>query len=714
MIFSAPIFLYLLPAAGLPVLFHFFLRQKKRQLLFPTLMFFYRTDPRLNSRRKIHQLLLLLMRVLLIALILLALSRPSFQSTAPLGGKISVVAVVDNSGSMSETVGDDKTKLEWAVQGAKRLISSLGDSAKMNVVTLVDDPAITFADTLTSDRESLLSSLDEVTPTAATGDADRALAKAFRLLRGDSGAGGVVHVFSDLQESEWGDEDLRSESAGDAISVYFHRIESGTRGQPNVAISSIQFPRQKILPRHPMKVGVVCRNSSDGAATIRLNSIDNQDNKNTQNVVIEPGRSRIVEIETRPDAAGQHWIRAWIEGDGFSADNEAGIGILCQQTATVLFDGSRGRFGVLPTALSPDDYGQFTGMVSKFGRVSDIAQVNGEKPILFVTTWQEIGQLGQDASALEAYVNSGGNLLVVPSPRGARAKGKPPVWLGAQAKDRAFHPRGVKMEVLEKNADFWSRISEAAETISLEDVRVFSFYPLQLSEDFTPLFGTDFENVILAHRELGGGNVYVCGTAFDPRWNTLPLTGLMVVMAQSIATGGESFERDAMLSLVAGESPKGIDASGQPLEVLSLVGDPIDREGQINEVPVFANPGAYQIKAGDKEYCVSVRSSEKEGLTRFVSGSQIPALEKMTHTVVDYDPADDLAAYHYGHSRTFELFLPLVLLATLALLAEGWLANPVRAKSEEATPLEARAQGEHGADAMGESSQGILLGRGAG
>jgi len=67
MIFSAPVFLYLLPAAGLPVLFHFFLKQRKREILFPTLMFFYRTDPRLNSRRKIHQLLLLLMRVLLIS-----------------------------------------------------------------------------------------------------------------------------------------------------------------------------------------------------------------------------------------------------------------------------------------------------------------------------------------------------------------------------------------------------------------------------------------------------------------------------------------------------------------------------------------------------------------------------------------------------------------------------------------------------------------------
>lgn len=709
MIFSAPFFLYLLPAAGLPVLFHLFLKQKKRQILFPTLMFFYRTDPRLNSRRKIHQWLLLLMRVLLIAFILLALSRPSFQSTAPLGGTLSVVAVVDNSGSMSETTSDDKTKLELAVDGVRKLISALGDSAKMTVVTLVDDPAVTFGETLSSDRDTLLSSLDVLTPTSATGDADRALAKAFRILQADSGAGGVVHVFTDLQDSEWGDDDLRTESAGDAIHVVFHRIETQTRGQPNVSISSIQYPRQKILPKHPVKIGVVCRNNSEGTATIRLNSIDNQENKKTQNVQLEAGGSQVIEVETNPDGAGHHWIRAWIEGDGFSLDNEAGIGLLCQQTATVFFAGLRGQFGILPTALSPDDFGQFTGMISKFGSIDRIPQANGEKPNLVVTTWQEMGKLSQD-SKLEEYVNGGGNLLIVPPSMGIGARGNIPPWIGAQMKDRVFNSRGMNLDILEKDADFWSRIRQTIGTITMDNIRVFTFYPLQLSEDFMPLLGTDFENVILAHRELGGGNIYVCGTAFDPRWNTLPLSGMMVVMAQNMATGGESFEQDAMLSIVAGESPKGIDARGQKLDVLPLVGDPLEWEGQAGTLPVFTKPGVYQVNAGDREYCISVRSSEKEGLTQYVEGSQIPVLEKITHTIVDYDRADELEKYHYGHSRTFELFLPLLFLATLALLTEGWLANPVRAKSEEVVSLESGSQSGQ----IDESGQKVLIGGGAG
>jgi len=717
MIFSTPIFLYFLPAAGLPVLFHLFLKQKKRQLLFPTLMFFHMTDPKLNSRRKIHQLLLLLMRVLLIAFILLALSRPKFQCSVQMGGKISAVVVVDNSGSMSDIAGNEKTKLEIAVEGAKRLVSLLGDSAKMNIVTLVEDPAVAPGDSLTSDTESLLTSLDAITPTDATGSAGNALAKAFRLLQADSARGGVVHVFSDLQQAEWADDALQSESAGKAINVILHRIESRTRQQANAAISSIQFPRQKILARHPLKIGVVCTNNSAAVANIRVNSIDSQDKKSTQKVVLEPGRSQTVEVGISPDTPGYHWLKTWIEGDGFAADNQASIGIVCGQTTTVLFAGSPGEFGVLPTAFSPDNYGQLTGMISKFSRSGQIPQTQSEKPILIVTTWEEIGQNNQASSNLRQYVEAGGNLLVVPSARRAVTNAKPPAWLGAGTKSRLSNARGIKVESMTKESGFWSRIREATGTASPDNVTVFTYHPLDLSDEFTPLLGIDFEKVIFARRELGKGNIYVSGTAFDPRWNTLPLTGLIVVMAQSIAVEGTALEQDSMLSLVAGESPKGINAGGQQVEVTCLAGDETDFKSQAIDMPVFSKSGVYLIKAGNKEFCVSVRSSPKEGLMQFLQGTQVPAMEKITHSIVNYNPADDLQKYHAGQTRTFEMFLPFVLLATLALLAEGWLANPIRARAEKATRPEstqAAGRNKQPGDALSTSDQEVLIGREAG
>jgi len=690
MIFSAPIFLYLVPLAGLPVVFHLILKQKKRTVVFSTLMFFHRTDPKLNSHRKIRQWLLLLMRILLIAFILLALSRPEFVTSMGLGGKISVVAIVDNSASMSElsSYDNDKRKLECATEGARKLILALESSADAAVILLVDEPAVPAADSLTSDTELLLNSIDKIRPTAATGNAGSALARAFELLRASTTGGGAVHVFSDLQRSEWGRDLEQAKAGGAPITVYFHKVESETRDEANVAIAAVQFPEEKVLPQHPYTIGLVLQNNSDTIANVRVNSIDNQGRKNTENVVVERGRAKTVEVETKPDEAGYHWIKAWVEGDGFSGDNEAGIGIFCEETATVLFGGTPDEFGVLPVALSPSGQGQFTGMVVKFSLPGQLSQTAvKEKPILIVTTWAGLQSAPADSVWLRQYVENGGNLLVVPSLRPGRRDGQLPDWLGAGIKAREVYARGTGLEVLTERTTFWNRIREATANSKLESVSAYAFHPLALSGEFTPLLGVDFQKVVIAHRNLSKGNIYVSGTAFTSRWNTLPSSGLLVVIAQRMAVTGSSSEEERAISLVAGERPRGIRAQGGEVEVLSLVGDSMDWKGKEQEIPAFPRAGVYLVTAGDKKYCISVRASEKEGLEKFVEGSEMPAMGQIAHQILPYDEAVDFEQYHKGQARSVELFLFLLLLATLALLAEGWLGAPRLSRaSQEKTP----------------------------
>ncbi|MFB0525616.1 MAG: BatA and WFA domain-containing protein [Phycisphaerae bacterium] len=729
MIFPASIFLYLLPLAGLPILFHLILKRKKRTVVFSTLMFFHRTNPRLNSHRKIRQWLLLLMRILLIALILLALSRPKFVTSAHFVGKISVVAIVDNSGSMSATAeGDnDNTALQCAVEGARRLISTLQGGCEAAVVLLVDDPAVEVADSLTSDKEGLLACLDKIRPTQATGNASLALTRSFELLRASSAGSGAVHVFSDLQQSEWAnlttDEREQTPRPSSPITVYFHKIKPQIRDEANVAITAIQFPQERILPNHPYTVGLVLQNNSDVGADIRVNSVDSYARKNTENVVLAAGRTKAVELEVKLDEAGYHWIKAWIEGDGFSADNEAAIALLCEETATVLFAGKPEEFGVLPVALSPSGQGQFTGMIVEYcsaegGLNKTVAE---KKAILIVTTWNGMQSARENSAWLQEYVENGGNLLIVPSaaPGQRTFSGQFPNWLGAGIRQREVYPQGAKLEILDNKAAFWQRIREATSDSQLEPISVYVFYPLQVTAEFTPLeipetsvkpqegrFLTGFtpllgvdspRRIVIAHRKLGQGNIYVSGTAFASRWNTLPSTAVLVVMAQRMAVTGTSSKEGRALSLVAGEQWHGhlgrvftgrrpvprINAQGGEVEILSLVGDPMDWKGKESEIPAFPLAGVYSVKAvrrtpygGNDKYCISVRASEKEGLEEFVEGSQVPAMGQVAHKILPYDEEENFQQYHTGQARAIELYLFLLLLATLALLVEGWLGAP--------------------------------------
>jgi hypothetical protein len=565
---------------------------------------------------------------------------------------------------------------------------------------LVDDPVVDAPDSLTADKGLLLASIGRIRATEATGDVKGTLRRAFKLLGTSPARGGIVHVFTDMQDVEWGASSAWSAEAGATgadIRVCFHRIDSKIRTEANVGIKAVQFPQERILPNHRYKASLVLQNSSEGAADVRVNWVDNKGRKDSKAVTLEQKTVEMVEIEMKPDEAGCHWARAWIEDDGFSADNEAGIGILCEETATVLFGGAHEEFGALPLGLSPSGKGQFTGMVGQFlapERLSGAAA--GTRPILIVITWKAMGSV-ISSGWLRTYVEDGGNLLVVPSsiPRRAFRAGQVPDWLGADIKALEAHRQGVSLQVLDRTAAFWHPIREATASRNLEPVNAYMFCALQLSDKFVPLLGVNLQKVVIAQRSLGAGNIYVSGMALARRWSALPATSLFVVMVQRMAIGGTSSGRQRAISLVAGERPQGIRAEGGQVEITSLTGDSINWRGREQEIPAFCKAGAYLLKTGDSEYCISVRASDEEGWQEFVEGSHVPAMSRIPHQVYPYKEAEDFKQYHKYQARTVSLYLPLLLLLTLALLAEGLLGapkpTPTKASAGEQRVPEVRA-----------------------
>jgi hypothetical protein len=688
MIFAASTFLYLLPLAGLPILFHLVLKQKKRTIVFSTLMFFHRVDPKLNSHRKIREWLLLLMRVLMIALVLSALSRPSIRSAVGNSGKLSLVAIVDNSGSMSAgSDSGDLTKLECAKEGARKLLASLETTADAAIVLSVEDSVVTVPESLSADRDALLKCLDRITPTEASGDARRAFARAFDLLHKTTAEGGAVHVFTDLQQIEWADASRRFEAREDRVQVILHRIGTSPERRANVAVTGIQFPEQRILVGQPYEVGLSLRNNSDLAADVRVNCVNGQGAKSTQNLALQSQQATTVRLPITVNEQGFHWLKAWVEGDGFAADNAAGIGLFCEGIGTVLFVGEPRQFGVLPMALSPAGRGQLTGLATQF---SQVLQLDPAKlPILVVTTWDWPATGSSDSTAALKYVEEGGSLLVVPSlSRGYTAAATQTLGgLGAGLRTRETHKGGVRLEILNRDAPFWRQIEQIMGNVSAEPIVAYAFCPLDLASGFTPLLGAGTGKVVLAQKPLGKGNIFVSGTAFSSRWSTLPLSGLGVVMAQRIAVTGGSTGQSHTLSLVAGERLNAWPA-GDETEILSLAGDTLEWKGRPAEAPAFPRTGVYLVTAGDEKFCISVRASDKEGEFRFLEGSDVPILGPVAHTVVPFEVEENYAKYHAGQARVIELYIPLLLLATLAVLFEGILgASRVRSSVGRASPL---------------------------
>jgi hypothetical protein len=123
--FLAPLFFAGLAAIGIPILVHLIQRERKNVVEFPSLMFIRKIPYQSVERRRIHNWLLLLMRVGAMILLIAAFSRPFLridpvQAAGALSGAREVVILLDRSASMS--YGDHWTR---AQAEAKKVVATL-------------------------------------------------------------------------------------------------------------------------------------------------------------------------------------------------------------------------------------------------------------------------------------------------------------------------------------------------------------------------------------------------------------------------------------------------------------------------------------------------------------------------------------------------------------------------------------------------------------
>jgi hypothetical protein len=122
------------------------------------------------------------------------------------------------------------------------------------------------------------------------------------------------------------------------------------------------------------------------------------------------------------------------------------------------------------------------------------------------------------------------------------------------------------------------------------------------------------------------------------------------------------------------------------MELLSLSGDALEWKGRPTEMPPFPRTGVYLATTGEKKCCLSVRASPREGESRFVEGAEVPVLGAIAHTVIPFEADADYGEYHGGQARVTELYIPLLMLATLAALVEGLLgASKIRSAAGRAS-----------------------------
>jgi hypothetical protein len=443
--------------AAIPVIIHLINRRRLRRLEWAAMEFLLAALKRTRRRIHLEQLILLLVRVALMALLALFLSRP-LLSDARFGWLASAlrkeekVFVIDDSMSMSRRQADG-TALKRGVEAVAQEINRLGRQRAGDIVSLVRTsrfdalPAGTLLDPQSA--AELEQTVRAFQPTSARMDLAATLERLAERAASASAAGPEhprsISIVTDLRAIDWTDgaggpsaalaqalKRLTESEENPARVVIF---DVGTDDSANVAIADVSLEGGRPTVGIPTEVRARLRNfGREPVRDLRLAmsfgpvDAEAESGTGTTGTVLAPGveeiaggESAVASIPCTFRRAGQYWARVEVSGgsDPLPEDNRLAIVLDVVDSTEVLAvsgepasEPEEEETHFLVTALDPE--GNASEGVSPVVVVEDRAP---EEPlekyaIVFLSNVHSMPEAFR--RRLGRYVREGGSLVVFP------------------------------------------------------------------------------------------------------------------------------------------------------------------------------------------------------------------------------------------------------------------------------------------------------------
>jgi hypothetical protein len=315
MSFLTPLILLGLGALAIPVFIHLIQRERKQVVHFPSLMFLQRIPYRSTQRRRIHNWLLLALRLAALTLIIAAFARPFLDrpelTAVAAGGAREVVLLVDRSYSMG--YGD-----RWAraVSAARDALGGLGPSDRASLVFF--GTGAEAAVRSTGDEATIAAALGSVAPGAGATRFGPALKLAQSILADSRLPRKEVVIVSDFQQSGWRREEASRLPGGVTITPAV--IADATTA--NVLVSSVKLARDEFSGQERVTAVAALINRSAAAVDALPVSLD-IDGREVQTVATRIDANGSTSVSFAPFTLGHAFMRGTVRtgADALAADN---------------------------------------------------------------------------------------------------------------------------------------------------------------------------------------------------------------------------------------------------------------------------------------------------------------------------------------------------------------------------------------------------------
>lgn len=365
--------------AAIPIIIHLLNQRRFKVVVWAAMDFLLATIEKNSRRLQLQDLILMMLRAGALALLALALSRPTI---APGGlsligqqGETAAVIVLDNSLSMGYQVGNE-TRFDLARRKAKEIVDNLPKGAGVALV-LMSDVAVDEIPEPSHDLAFVGAELQKAPLSDGGTDIAAGVAQAWKILRDAPAVAKEVYVISDMQANAWPAGDnaawvkLTDELAAASPAVRLYLTDVGDGATDDVAVETFAAEDDQVSIETDTAFVATLRNR--GATPAR--------NVTVELLIGEPGAGPSVELrkvasavvdqvestaqvrlETRFAAGGDHRVQVRTAIDHLAADNTRQLALdVVERIRVLVVDGDpgeagrafSGETGFLRAALSP-------------------------------------------------------------------------------------------------------------------------------------------------------------------------------------------------------------------------------------------------------------------------------------------------------------------------------------------------------------------------
>ena len=511
--FLAPLFFVALAGLAIPVLLHLTQREKKQIQYFPSLMFVRRIPYQSVRRRKLHNLLLLFIRLTALALIILAFARPFLAqenaAAAPGAGAREVVILLDNSYSMGFA-----DRWERARAAAHAEISRLNASDRASVVLFGTAAEITLRST--PEQERLSAAVATAKPGAGATRYAPALKVAGSILAESTLPRREVVLISDFQRAGWrGEEGARLPEGAILTPVPIQ----GTSDRPNVSVTAVSLARSTFSGQERVAVTAGLVNRTEQPVTGSTVALEVAGLPvASKPLSLEPGGTGSVSFD--PVTISGRNVRATVRlsEDALATDNAFNFVVSPIQPVriTVVDRGNAGGGLYLSRALAIGESPRFDVVTRQADALSD-EDLRRSGVVLL----NDVAVPSALARRLQRYVQDGGGLFVAAGPRAS--------WPG----DVDLLPAAVGRPVDRTRGDV-ARVGgleyahpvfepfRAPRSGDFASIPVYGYRTLTTVADAQVLARFDAGAPAVVERRVGSGRVLLWGSTLDTTWTDLP------------------------------------------------------------------------------------------------------------------------------------------------------------------------------------------------